>query len=67
MRIDGAKVILIWENGKQTELGTFEITADDIAESKQSARIRWFRQRLGLELVRKGFWIMFPWRKWKCD
>ena len=65
MRIGNAKVILKWSNGKTVELGTLEITADEKAESKVNARIRWIRQRLGWELVRKGFWLMFPWRKWE--
>ena len=65
MRIDNAKVILKWSNGKTVELGTLEITADEKAESKSNARIRWLRQRIGWELVRKGFWLMFPWRKWE--
>ncbi len=65
MRIDNAKVILKWSSGKTVELGTLEITADEKAESKANARIRWLRQRIGWELVRKGFWLMFPWRKWE--
>ena len=65
MRIENAKVILKWSNGKTVELGTLEITADEKAESKANARIRWLRQRIGWELVRKGFWLMFPWRKWE--
>ena len=65
MRIDNAKVILKWSNGKTVELGTLEITADEKAETKANARIRWLRQRIGWELVRKGFWLMFPWRKWE--
>ena len=65
MRIDNAKIILKWSNGKTVELGTLEITADEKAESKANARIRWLRQRIGWELVRKGFWLMFPWRKWE--
>ena len=63
MRIDNAKIILKWSNGKTVELGTLEITADEKAESKANARIRWLRQRIGWELIRKGFWLMFPWRK----
>lgn len=70
-RIDGAKVVLIWENGKKVEIGTLDITADDKLESKANVSLRKWRQRVGWELVRKGFWIMFPWRKWKetylCD
>ena len=65
MRIDNARVILEWSNGKTVELGTLEITASVEAETSVSARMRLFRQRLGWELVRKGFWLMFPWRKWK--
>ena len=65
MRIDNAKVILKWSNGKTVELGTLEITADEKAETKANPRIRWLRQRIGWELVRKGFWLMFPWRKWE--
>lgn len=65
MRIDNARVILEWSNGKTVELGTLEITASSEAETSVSSRMRLLRQRLGWELVRKGFWLMFPWRKWK--
>ena len=65
MRIDNARVILEWSNGKTVELGTLEITASSEAETRISARMRCFRQRTGWELVRKGFWLMLPWRKWK--
>lgn len=65
MRIDGAEVVLIWRNGKRVKLGTLDITADSEAESKVSAKMRFLRQRIGWELVRKGFWLMFPRRKWK--
>ena len=65
MRINNAKVILKWSNGNTVELGTLEITADEKAENKVNARIRFLRQRIGWELVRKGFWLMFPWRKWE--
>ncbi len=65
MRINNAKVILKWSNGNTVELGTLEITADEKAENKVNAWIRFLRQRIGWELVRKGFWLMFPWRKWE--
>ena len=65
MTYNNAKVILKWSNGKTVELGTLAITADEKAESKVNIRIRWLRQRIGWELVRKGFWLMFPWRKWE--
>ena len=65
MKIAGAEVILEWGNGKRVKLGTLDITADSAAESKANVRMRWYRQRIGWDLVRMGFWIMFPWRKWK--
>ena len=64
MRIDNFKVIMKWSNGKTVELGTWEITVDEKAEIKVKERIRWIRQRIGWELVKKGFLIMFLWRKW---
>lgn len=65
MYIDKAEIFLEWSNGKKIKLGTLDITADDKAESKASARIRFLRQRIGWEMVRKGFWLMFPWRTWE--
>ena len=65
MKIAGAEVVLEWSNGKRVKMGTLDITADSVAESKASMRMRWYRQRIGWDLVRMGFRIMFPWRKWK--
>ena len=60
MKVDGAEVVLIWDDGRRTKLGTINITAD----SEINPRMRHIRQRIGWEFVRKGFRIMFPWRKW---
>ena len=65
MYVDKAEIFLEWSNEKKIKLGTLDITADDTAKSKVSARIRFLRQRIGWEMVRKGFWLMFPWQTWK--
>ena len=64
MNVDNARVILRWSNGETVELGTLEITTS--GKTKARTRIRFFRQRLGWELVRKGFWLMFLRRKWEA-
>ena len=63
MQIDSAKVILRWSNGKTVSIGTIEMTADK--DGMMRAKVRHVYQRLGWELVRKGFAIMFMGRKWK--
>lgn len=63
MIISNAKVILAWENGKVTEIGSIEITTD---KGSMKAKTTHLRQRIGWELVRKGFALMFQHRKWKA-
>ena len=66
MIVNGAEIILVWSNGKRYKLGTLDIEANDAAETKANAKIRFLRQKIGWSLVRMGFWMMFPWRKWKA-
>ena len=61
MKIANAKVTLTWDDGRTVDMGTLKIEADNKGH-KLNMR---FRQRLGWELVRKGFWVMFPGRKWE--
>lgn len=57
MHVDEAEIFLAWSNGRKIKLGTLDITAD--GKAKANARIRFLRQRIGWEMVRKGFWLMF--------
>ena len=61
MLIINAEVILKWDNGKTVKIGTIDIEADK--ESMLKAKVKHVRQRLGWELVRKGFALMFMGRK----
>ena len=63
MLINNAEVILKWSNGKTTRIGTIDITADK--NGMMQAKMKHIFQRLGWELVRKGFALMFHGRKWK--
>lgn len=67
MKIDGAKVVMIWSDGRTVELGTLDIEAHVEEETRVTVKIKRFRQKIGWELVRKGFRIMFPWRKWEMQ
>lgn len=63
MKVIGAKIILKWGDGRTTTIGTLDVDFD-----KNSLKYKWsgrWRQRLGWEIVREGFRIMFPFRKWK--
>ena len=62
MIVCNAKVILSWDNGRTVEIGT--ITAET-NKSAMKGKTTLLRQRIGWELVRKGFAIMLPKRKWK--
>ena len=63
MLVSNAEVILKWSNGKVTKIGTIEMTADK--NGMIQAKVKHIFQRLGWELVRKGFLLMFFGRKWK--
>ena len=63
MLVSNAEVILKWSNGKTTRIGTIDITADK--NGMMQAKMKHIFQRLGWELVRKGFALMFHGRKWK--
>lgn len=62
MTINNAKVILSWDNGRTVEVGTISIETN---KSGMKGKTTHLRQRIGWELVRKGFAIMLPKRKWK--
>lgn len=62
MKIENAEIILKWESGKMETIGTLEISSDYDGIIKAKIRHMW--QRLGLELIKKGFSLMFHWGKW---
>lgn len=62
MTICSAKLILSWDNGRTIELATITVGTNNSAMKGKATHIR---QRIGWELVRKGFAIMLPKRKWK--
>lgn len=62
MLIDNAEIILKWSNGKTVRIGTLDMEADK--SGMMQAKMKHVFQRLGWELVRKGFAIMFHGRKW---
>jgi len=63
MLIDNAEVILKWSNGKTVRIGTIDMEADK--DGMLKAKVKRVQQRLGWELVRKGFSLMFTGRKWE--
>lgn len=63
MQIDNAEVILKWSNGKTVCIGTIDMEADK--DGMIRAKVKHVQQRLGWELVRKGFALMFHGRNWK--
>lgn len=62
MTVCSAKVILLWDNGRTIELATITVETNNSAMKGKATHLR---QRIGWELVRKGFAIMLPKRKWK--
>lgn len=60
-----AKVYLQWEDGRSASLGTINIEKN--GKEAKIRGLRKFRQRLGWELIRTGFRIMMPGRKWKTE
>ena len=61
---EGAKIILAWDNGRETEIGTLEVKSEEKG-TRMVWRVRTYRARLGWELVRHVMKVMFPGRKWK--
>jgi hypothetical protein len=59
----GAKIQLKWDNGRVADMGTLKIRSEQKGTVLKT-NIRIFRKRLGWELVRMGFRLMFPGRKW---
>ena len=62
MTISNAKLILSWDNGRTIEVGTITVETNNLEMKCKATHIR---QRIGWELVRTGFAIMLPKRKWK--
>lgn len=62
MIVCNAKVILSWDNGRTVKIGTITVGTN---KSAMKGKTTLLRQRIGWELVRKGFAIMLPKRKWK--
>lgn len=65
MKVKDAEIILKWDDGRTTTIGTLSVDCDK-NRLKYKCGGRW-RQRLGWELVREGFRIMLPRRKWKTE
>lgn len=67
--ISEAKIILKWDNGVQTEIGTLSMEQAEKTENRTKVNVS--RQRIGWNLVRVGMKLMFPkinWmEKWKYD
>ncbi len=63
MKIAKVDILLTWNDSRTVHIGTLDIEADKTG-LKTSGR---FRQQLGWELVRKGFAIMLPGKKWKLE
>ena len=67
--IKEAKILLKWDNGVQTEIGT--LSMEQAGKMEIQAKINVSRQRIGWNLVRMGMKLMFPkinWvEKWKYD
>lgn len=63
--IANAKVILEWDNGRKTKIGTITIEGK---KDEVKTKARYLRQRFGWELVRKGMKLMFgPERLWRQE
>ena len=60
----GAKIILAWDNGQETEIGTLEVKSEEKG-TRMTCRVRMQRARFGWGLVRLGMKVMFPGKKWK--
>ena len=63
MEITNAKVILKWDNGRSVEIGTLDIESEEKG-TRLTAKARVAGKKFGWEIVRLGFRIMFPGRKW---
>ena len=61
--ITNAKITLIWDNGRKTELGTLSIEYGE-KWYQAKGRMKLIFKRLGWEFVRIGFKVMFGGRKW---
>lgn len=67
MILKRADVFLEWEDGRTVKLGTIDLEYEkDEAKLKYKNRIK-LRQRIGWELVRAGFKVIFPFRTWKME
>lgn len=67
--IKDAKILLKWDNGVQTEIGT--LSMEQAGKMEIQTKVNVSRQRIGWNLVRMGMKLMFPkinWvEKWKYD
>ena len=62
MIVCSAKLILSWDNGRTVEVGTISV---EINKSEMKGKATHIRQRIGWELIRTGFAVMLPKRKWE--
>jgi len=58
-----ARVVLEWSDGRKVEIGTVEMRSEEKG-TKLSSTVRMNMKRFGWEIVRLGFRVMFPRRKW---
>ena len=57
------KIIMRWENGREVEIGSIDIASENKG-TQLTSRTHVSGTRFGWEIVRLGFRIMFPGRKW---
>lgn len=60
-----AQVDLTWSDGPRVKMGTLKVCAE-VSEMHLTG-MRKIRQRIGWELVRKGFRIMLPGKEWRTE
>jgi len=58
-----AKVVLEWSDGRSVEIGTVEMCGKELG-TRMESMVRMNMKRFGWEIVRLGFRVMFPRRKW---
>ena len=67
--IKEAKILLKWDNGVQTEIGT--LSMEQTGKMEIQTKVNVSRQRIGWNVVRMGMKLMFPKincvEKWKYD
>lgn len=60
-----AKLDLTWNDGHRVSMGTLKVEANE--SDLRLIGMRRIKQRIGWELIRTGFRIMLPGKKWRTD